>query len=132
MTPIQGIAKAWIGATVTVMLGWGAGSQAQISPNCQRNGRPAFCAITHRSDPRQPGAVIEVITFADHTMVEARRAEGTCKPAAGQVIRCRATLLSIPGNAGPRPATCTGTAYEGGYRHDYAAQGLRISYSVLD
>lgn len=117
---------------MAVQLGWPLTAGAQISPNCERNGRHAYCAVTPRQDPRLTGIVIEVITFADHTMVEARRNEATCKAIAERVISCKASLTLRPGSGQPISATYRGTAYEGGYTNAYTARGLQISYSVLD
>ena len=105
---------------------------AQISPNCQRNGRPAFCAVTPRSEPGQEQTVVEAITFADHTVVEARREQGSCKPVSERVITCRATLIVSPGSGQAIRATYRGTAYEGGYSNAYTAKGLSLRYSVMD
>jgi hypothetical protein len=117
---------------VALQLGWPLASGAQISPNCQRNGRHAYCAVTPQQDPSPAGTVIEVITFADHTMVEARRDEGSCKPIAERVISCKASLTLRPGSGRPIRATYRGTAYDGGYTNAYTARGLQLSYSVLD
>lgn len=105
---------------------------AQISPNCQRNGRHAFCAVTPRPNPDQGDTVVEVITFADHTMVEARREQGSCKPVGERVITCKATLIVSPGSGRPIAATYRGTAYEGGYTNAYSAKGFNVRYSVID
>jgi hypothetical protein len=107
-------------------------AMAQISPNCQRNGRHAFCAVTPRTDPGQADTVVEVITFADHTMVEARREQGTCKPVGDRVITCNATLIVSPGSGQAIRATYRGTAYEGGYTNAYDARGFSLQYSVID
>jgi|LakMenEpi03Aug12_release.lakeMendotaPanAssembly.Ray.scaffolds.fasta_scaffold68614_9 hypothetical protein len=107
-------------------------AMAQISPNCQRNGRHAFCAVTPRTDPGQADTVVEVITFADHTMVEARREQGSCKPVGDRVITCNATLIVSPGSGQAIRATYRGTAYEGGYTNAYDARGFSLQYSVID
>ena len=105
---------------------------AQISPNCQRNGRHAFCAVTPRHDPGQADTVVEVITFADHTVVEARREQGSCKPVGERLITCNAALIVSPGSGRAIKGTYRGTAYEGGYTNAYTARGLTLSYSVMD
>jgi hypothetical protein len=88
--------------------------------------------VTPRQDQGQANTVIEVITFADHTMVEARRNEGSCKPIAERIISCKASLTVRPGSGQAISATYRGTSYEGGYTNTYVAKGLQLSYSVLD
>ena len=107
-------------------------AMAQISPNCQRNGRHAFCAVTPRTDPGPADTVVEVITFADHTMVEARREQGSCKPVGERAISCNATLIVSPGSGQAIRATYRGTAYEGGYSNAYDAKGISLQYNVID
>ncbi len=119
-------------AVLALLLALPLAGGAQISPNCQRNGRHAYCAVTPQQDPGHANTVIEVITFADHTMVEARRNEASCKPIGGRVISCKASLTLRPGSGQPISATYRGTAYEGGYTNTYVAKGLQLSYSVLD
>lgn len=76
--------------------------------------------------------MVEAITFADHTVVEARREQGSCKPVSERVITCRATLIVSPGSGQAIRATYRGTAYEGGYSNAYTAKGLSLRYSVMD
>jgi hypothetical protein len=132
MTPQQRRPAMWHAVGIVLLLGEPVTAMAQISPNCQRNGRHAYCAVTPRHDPRQAKTVIEVITFADHTMVEARRDTASCASVSDNVVTCKAILRLAPGSGQPISATYRGTAYEGGYTNAYMAKGLRLSYSVLD
>jgi hypothetical protein len=132
MKPQRQWSGLWVAAGLGLQLSWPLAAGAQISPNCQRNGRHAYCAVTPRQDPGQTGTVIEVITFADHTMVEARRDEASCRPIGDRVITCKASLVLKPGSGQPISATYRGTSYEGGYTNAYTARGLQLSYRVLD
>jgi len=123
---------AWLACGLVLLPCGCLPAEAQISPNCQRNGRHAFCAVTPRPDAGQGHTAVEVITFADHMIVEARREQGSCKPVNARVISCRATLSVSPGSGQPIKATYRGTAYEGGYANAYAARGLSLRYSVMD
>jgi hypothetical protein len=132
MTPQRRLTPARAATVLALLVGLPLSAGAQISPNCQRNGRHAYCAVTPRQDQGQANTVIEVITFADHTMVEARRNEGSCKPIAEHIISCKASLTVRPGSGQAISATYRGTSYEGGYTNTYVAKGLQLSYSVLD
>lgn len=133
MTRRCGRALTWLLAPITLQQACPLGAQAQISPNCQRNGRHAYCAVTQRHGTGTANdSVVEVITFADHTMVEAQRDDASCKRINAQVITCRASLTLRPGSGQPIQATYRGTAYEGGYTNAYNAKGLQVRYSVLD
>jgi hypothetical protein len=103
---------------------------AQYSPNCERNGRRDFCAYTPGPDPA--GAALDAgrLVFADHRVYGLQRDESSCRQR-GPVRTCKAWILS-PGSDRPIPATYRGTAYEGGYRHEYISAKLRLSYSFLD
>jgi hypothetical protein len=106
-------------------------AEAQFSPNCERNGRRESCAYTPL-----PGGPPEmergVLVFADHTMIEVQRNAASCRQK-GPVITCDARILMPPGHEEMvRPAFYRGTAYEGGYRHEYGSRGLRLVFSYLD
>ena len=103
---------------------------AQYSPNCERNGRRDFCAYTPGPDPAGGGLDAGRLVFADQRVYGLQRDERSCRER-GQVRTCRAWILS-PGSDRPIPATYRGTAYEGGYRHEYISTKLRLSYSFLD
>jgi hypothetical protein len=70
------------------------------------------------------------LVFADHRVYGLQRDESSCRQR-GPVRTCKAWILS-PGSDRPIPATYRGTAYEGGYRHEYISAKLRLSYSFLD
>ena len=127
--PLSGLCLA---TGMAVQLIWPLDAAAQISPNCQRNGGHASCAVSPQQNSGQSGTVVAMITFADHTMVEARRNEGSCKPIAQRVISCTASLTLRPGSRQPISATYRGTAYEGGYTNTTIARGLQLSYNVMD
>lgn len=104
---------------------------AQYSPNCERNGRREFCAFTPGADPAQGGRDVGRLVFADHTVYGLQRDEASCRDR-GQVRVCRAWILSPPGSDHPVAATYRGTAYEGGYRHEFVSPRLRLTYTFLD
>ncbi|MFM7314044.1 MAG: hypothetical protein ACKO0M_12910 [Cyanobium sp.] len=107
---------------------------AQYSPNCERNGRRAFCAYTPAAGepgPLQGRLDAGRLVFADHAVYGLARDEASCRDRGVQRI-CRAWIEAPPGSDRPLPATYLGTAYEGGYRHEYLAPGLRLRYTFLD
>lgn len=114
-----------------LLIAWPASAPAQMSPNCQRNGRRDFCALTPMPDPSQPGRTVDVIVFADHSVYRLQRQESSCRSTSPTVTTCDATI-TLPGGGRTLRATYRGTAYEGGYRHDYWGQGLHITYAFLD
>jgi hypothetical protein len=106
-------------------------AQAQYSPNCWRNGKKDFCAITQVAGATTAQQELAQIVFADHTVVEVLRNETSCKQN-GPVRTCDAKIISPPGHPKALPAYYRGTAYEGGYRHEYVSHALRITYVFLD
>lgn len=106
-------------------------AQAQMSPNCERNGRRDFCALTPMPDPSQPGRTVDVLVFADHSVYRVQREEASCRSTSPTVTTCAATI-TLPGGGRTIRATYRGTSYEGGYRHDYRGPGLQLTYAFLD
>ena len=104
---------------------------AQYSPNCERNGRREFCAYTPGPDSGQGERDAGRLVFADHTVYGLQRDEASCRNR-GPVRLCKAWILSPPGSEHPIPATYRGTAYDGGYRHEYQSARLRLTYTFLD
>ncbi|MFM7086226.1 MAG: hypothetical protein ACKOXO_04435 [Cyanobium sp.] len=126
---------------------------AQLSPQCERNGRREFCAVTFEANSPRPGesggfeqpgegegSVGDAagpkplslwVVFADHSKVKLLLKEHTCSDD-GPKRRCQAEMQASPGNDHPSPAHYIGTAYEGGYRHEYTMPGLQIVFSYLD
>jgi hypothetical protein len=104
---------------------------AQYSPNCERNGRRDYCAYTQVAGATNERQEFAQIVFADHTVYEVLRNETSCKQN-GNVRTCDARIITPPGNPRAIPAWYRGTAYEGGYRHEYVGQGIHITYVFLD
>lgn len=100
-----------------------------MSPNCERNGRRDHCALTPMPEAGNPRQTVDTLVFADHSVYQLRRDERSCRSLSSSVTTCTATIVSR-GRA--IPATYRGTAYEGGYRHEYIGRGLQLSYSFLD
>lgn len=114
---------------------WGlqqAAALGQYSPNCWRNGRRDACAITPVASASSERQTVERITFADHTVVEALRNERSCRAVTAAVRTCNAKLTSPPNGGKTLPAFYRGTAYEGGYRHEYVGGGMHLIYVFLD
>lgn len=124
----QRVALALLGGALSLPL---AAAHAQYSPNCLRNGKPDHCAITvvAAGNDRQP--VVERITFADHRVYEARRDGASCK-VAGLVTTCTAQITAPASSGRPMAARYRGTAYEGGYKHEYLSPRVQITYFFLD
>lgn len=105
--------------------------KAQLSPNCERNGRRDYCAITPVvATPQRPDH--ELITFADHTVYAVIRNEASCRNVTDRIRTCNAWIISPPGNAQTIPAYYRGTYYEGGYKNEYVGKGIHITYVYLD
>lgn len=119
-----------VGAMMVATLGWQAASQAQVSPHCERNDRRDYCAVTVNSD-RDSGYPSAWIVWADHSKVEVIRDERSCHDS-GPVRTYQASMRVVPGEDQPVRAQYRGTAYEGGYRHEYSRPGLKIAFSYLD
>ena len=127
-------ARAWSFTALSLCAGLAATPaplHAQYSPNCERNGRREFCAYTPGPDSGQGERDAGRLVFADHTVYGLQRDEASCRDR-GPVRLCKAWILSPPGSDHPIPATYRGTAYEGGYRHEYLSTRLRLTYSFLD
>ena len=107
------------------------GSKAQYSPNCERNGRRDFCAYTQLAGATTEQQEFGMLVFADHTVYEVLRNETSCK-SRGAVRTCNAKIISPPGQSRSIPAWYRGTAYEGGYRHEYLGKGIHLTYTYLD
>ena len=111
--------------------GSGPAALAQMSPNCERNGRKLACAYTpwpaSSTAQREAGRVV----FADHTIVELQLEPGSCR-LQGRERLCKAWILAPAAAGQPQPARYQGTAYEGGYRHAYRSSKLQLTYWVLD
>jgi|688.fasta_scaffold00164_107 hypothetical protein len=106
-----------------------APAEAQLSPNCERNGRRDYCAVSPMaSSPNQQSK--EIITFADHSVYEVMRNEASCKNTADKIRTCHAKILVRPGES--MPAFYRGTYYEGGYKNEYVGKGIHITYFYLD
>jgi hypothetical protein len=105
---------------------------AQLSPNCLRNGRRDYCAITPIAGATTEQQAFDMVTFADHTVYEVLRNETSCRQIAEGVRTCNAKIITPPGNPRPIPAYYRGTRYEGGYRHEYVGRGVHITYVFLD
>ena len=105
--------------------------QAQYSPNCERNGRREFCAFTPAPESPQGGLDVGRLVFADHTVYGLQRDEASCRDR-GAVRLCKAWILAPSASGQPIPATYRGTAYEGGYRHEYWGARVRLTYTFLD
>ena len=106
--------------------------QAQQSPNCLRNRKPDICAVTPMTAASNQRQTTERITFADHSVYEVVRDERSCKRESERIILCRATIRTPPGNPKPQRARYRGSAYEGGYRHDFSSPTISITYFILD
>lgn len=110
----------------------GRPAPAQLSPNCERNGKRDYCAMTPMAGATTEKQSVERITFADHTVYEVLRNETSCKNVTSTIRTCHATISTPPGNSKPIPAFYRGTAYEGGYKHEYVGRGIHITYFFLD
>jgi hypothetical protein len=115
-----------------LLLGAVAGpAAAQYSPNCERNGRRDYCAYTQIAGATNERQEFAQVVFADHTVYEVMRNETSCKTR-GNVRTCDAKIITPPGNPKAIPAWYRGTAYEGGYKHEYVGQGIHITFVYLD
>ena len=80
--PEQGSTKLWGQALLLIIawqgIGMGIGigrAQAQWSPNCQRNGKSDYCAITPLAGATTEKQAFDILTFADHSVYELLRNE---------------------------------------------------------
>ena len=82
----QGPTKLW-GRALLLIFAWQGigmgigidGAQAQWSPNCQRNGKSDYCAITPLAGATTEKQAFDILTFADHSLYELLRNEVSCK-----------------------------------------------------
>lgn len=110
----------------------GAGSHAQFSPNCERNGKRDYCAITPVAGATNLKQVFDMIMFADNTVYEVLRNQESCKKVAPNVETCNAKIITPPGNPKQIPAFYRRTSYEGGAKHEYSGRGIHIMYLYMD
>lgn len=103
---------------------------AQYSPNCLKDGRKAFCALTMAADAKAETSVITVV-FADHSAYRLTRDLPSCR-SSGAITRCRATISAANGQQPAQGASYVGTWYEGGYRHEYRSGQVGITFFFLD
>lgn len=122
-----------LAATVGLLLPGMAGvASAQYSPNCERNGKRDYCAITPIAGATNEKQSFEMLTYADHTVYELLRNETSCKQVSQTVRTCDAKIISPPGNPRSTAAFYRGTYYEGGYKHEFVGQGIHLIYYFLD
>ena len=106
-----------------------APANAQMSPNCQRNGKPAACALTPgESDANRS---VATVVFADNSAWRLEKQENRCHQAP-PVTTCPALITGANGNGTPLRGRYRGIWYEGGYRHLWSAPGISIEYVFLD
>jgi len=145
-------ATAMAQAAIAVVAAWAPGvfapALAQFSPNCLRNGRPEACALTPAPEPAKapaaagtrpsaglagavPPAGSLTVMYADHSAYRLIKDETLCRHR-GMLSECPATIIPGNGYGSPIRARYRGTAYEGGYRHDYSSPGLTITFFFVD
>jgi len=107
-------------------------AQAQYSPNCLRNNKKDYCAITPIAGATTEKQAFDMITFADHTVYEVLRNEVSCKKVSEQIRTCNAKIITPPGGSNSINAYYRGTSYEGGYKHEYIGKGIHLTYFFLD
>ncbi|WP_411872017.1 hypothetical protein [Vulcanococcus limneticus] len=120
------------GVLCGVVTALGSAATAQYSPNCERNGKRDYCAITPMDNASKKTETLTAITFADHTVYEVVRNEASCKDASDKVRTCNARILTPSGKDKSIPAFYRGTYYEGGYKHEYVGKGVHLTYFFLD
>ena len=108
------------------------GAQAQWSPNCQRNGKNDYCAITPLAGATTEKQAFDILTFADHSVYELLRNEVSCKKVSERIRTCNAKIITPPGNSKAIAAYYRGTSYEGGYKHEYVGKGIHLTFFYLD
>jgi hypothetical protein len=107
-------------------------ADAQLSPNCTRNGRRDYCAITPIAGATNEKQSFDMITFADHTVYEVTRNLESCKKISEKVETCNAKIITPPGNPKTIPAFYRRTFYEGGVKQEYVGKGIHLTYVFLD
>ena len=135
----QGSAKLW-GRSLLLIIAWqgigmGIGidrAQAQWSPNCQRNGKSDYCAITPLAGATTEKQAFDILTFADHSVYELLRNEVSCKKVSERIRTCNAKIITPPGNSKTIAAYYRGTSNEGGYKHEYVGKGVHLTFFYLD
>jgi hypothetical protein len=136
MTPAISRYRSTLLLAAGVLGGMAAGlasaAMAQYSPNCLRNGKSDYCAITPMESADKKDEVLTAITFADHTAYEVVRNEASCKNTSDKVMTCNARIVAPQGGGKPMPAFYRGTYYEGGYKHEYVGKGIHLTYFFLD
>jgi hypothetical protein len=124
-----GPVAALFGALVVAPL---PGAVAQLSPNCERNGRRDYCAITPVSGATNEQQSFDMITFADHTVYEVTRSLASCKMISEKIETCNAKIITPPGSSRVVPAFYRRTFYEGGVKQEYVGKGIHLTYVYLD
>ena len=107
-------------------------ADAQLSPNCERNGKHDYCAITPVAGATNEKQSFDMITFADHTIYEVMRNLESCKKISDKVETCNAKIIAPPGNPKAIPSFYRRTFYEGGVRQEYVGKGVHLTYFFLD
>ncbi|MFZ9754251.1 MAG: hypothetical protein ACO3B3_11960 [Cyanobium sp.] len=129
--PAIAMAKITAAALGFVVLS-AASADAQLSPNCERNGRRDYCAITPLVGATNEKQSFDMITFADHTVYEVTRNLESCKKISEKVETCNAKIITPPGNPKVIAAFYRRTFYEGGVKQEYVGKGVRLTYFFLD
>ena len=120
---------AWLARFLALTMVALAPAGAQLSPNCERNGRRDYCAVSPMNGI--PDKVSQaIITFADHSVYEVMRNEASCKNITDKIRTCNAKIVIRPGQS--VPAYYRGTYYEGGYKNEYVGKGIHLTYFYLD
>lgn len=123
-------------AMVTVLEGFtplsAPSARAQLSPNCERNGRRDYCAITPVAGATNEKQAFDMITYADHTVYEVMRNLDSCKKVSEKVETCNAKIITPPGNQHAIPAFYRRTFYEGGVKQEYVGRRIHLTYFFLD
>ena len=107
-------------------------ANAQLSPNCERNGKRDYCAITPVAGATTEKQSFDMITFADHTVYEVTRNLESCKKISEKVETCNAKIITPHGNVKIIPAYYRRTFYEGGVKQEYVGKGIHLTYFYLD
>jgi hypothetical protein len=111
---------------------FGSDANAQLSPNCERNGKRDYCAITPVAGATNVKQTFDMIMFADGTVYEVLRSERSCKKVAQNIETCNAKIITPPGNPRSIPAFYRRTFYEGGVKQEYVGKGIHIVYLFID
>jgi hypothetical protein len=107
-------------------------ASAQLSPNCERNGKRDYCAITPVAGATTEKRSFDMITYADHTVYEVSRNLESCKKVSEKVETCDATIVTPPRNPKSVRAYYRRTFYEGGVKQEYVGKGIHLTYFFLD